>query len=88
MRIVGADDTCHGPSMITDRLTARVLGALLLVLPLIIDLSCMLLSPAEVRQRPGFSLVVIVPSLPFFVFGALLLRRAGKLKEDEEDAQR
>ncbi len=70
--------------MITDRLTARVLGMLLLLLPFIIDMSCLMYAKPELRMRPGFLAVVILPSLPIFAFGAILLRRASRMKEEEE----
>lgn len=70
--------------MITDRLTARVIGVLLLFLPFIIDASCVIFAKPELRMRPGFLAVVIVPSLPIFLGGMLLLRRASRMKEEEE----
>ena len=70
--------------MIEDRFTARVLGLLLVVLALIIDVSMFVFVQPEVRAKPGFPLLVIVPSLPIFAFGVALLRRASKLKESED----
>ena len=72
------------PEMITDRLTAKVIGLLIIVLAMLIDVSCFIFVKPEVRAKPGFAAIVIVPSLPFFVGGAVLLRRAGRLKEDED----
>lgn len=70
--------------MIEDRFTAKVLGLLLIVLALIIDVSMFVFVQPEVRAKPGFPLLVIVPSLPIFAFGVVLLRRASKLRESED----
>jgi len=70
--------------MITDRLTARLFGALLLFVPFVIDVSCIVFAKPELRVRGGFLAIVIVPSLPLFVAGALLLRKAAKLPEVED----
>lgn len=72
------------PEMITDRLTAKVIGLLIILLAMLIDVSCFIFVKPEVRAKPGFAAIVIVPSLPFFVAGLVLLRRAGRLKEDED----
>jgi len=71
--------------MITDRMTARVLGLLVLVLSLLVDTSCFIFARAETRQNPRFTVVVLVSSLPLYAVGALLLRKASRMKEDEED---
>jgi hypothetical protein len=68
--------------MITDRLTARVLGVLLLFLPFVIDMSCIIFARPDLRSRPSYLAVVVVPSLPLFALGAFLLRRAARLPED------
>lgn len=68
--------------MITDRLTARVLGLLLLILPFLINASYFVLSRPEIRGTPRFAVIVIVPSLPLFALGAWLLRKASRMKED------
>jgi len=67
--------------MITDRLTARVLGLLLLILPFLVDLSCIMFARPDLRARPTFALVVVAPSLPLFALGTYLLRRATRMKE-------
>jgi hypothetical protein len=72
--------------MITDRLTARVIGLLLLILTVIIDTSTFIFTRPEVRWSPRFALMVILPSVPFLIFGVLLLRRAEHLKEDDDDS--
>ncbi|AKU98612.1 hypothetical protein AKJ09_05276 [Labilithrix luteola] len=71
--------------MITDRLTARVIGLLLIILPLIIDVSSFIFGKPELRSRPGYALIVILPSLPFLIGGALLLRRAERMKDGDDD---
>lgn len=70
--------------MINDRYTARVLGALLVILAILIDVSSFIFVKPEVRQKPGFALIVILPSLPIVAFGIHLLRRASKLREEED----
>jgi hypothetical protein len=72
-------------AMITDRLTAKVLGFLLLVLPFIIDVSCVMFAKPEVRARSGFVLAIVLPSLPLFALGAYLMRKGNRLKDDEEE---
>lgn len=67
--------------MITDRFTARVLGATVLVLGVLIDLSMFLFVKPEVRARPEFPLLVLVPSLPIFVAAAVIWRRGTKYEE-------
>ena len=74
--------------MITVRLTARVLGVVVLLLALLIDTSCFMFARPETRQSPRFAVVVMVPSLPLFLIGALLLRRAARMKDDDENETR
>lgn len=71
--------------MITDRMTAKVLGFLVLVMTLLIDTSCFIFARPETRQSLRFAVVVAITSLPLFAVGALLLRKASTMKEDEED---
>ena len=71
--------------MITDRMTARVLGLLVLVLSMLVDTSCFIFARPETRQNPRFTVVVVVSSVPLYLIGALLLRKASRMKEDEED---
>ena len=72
--------------MITDRMTAKVLGFLVFVMTLLIDTSCFIFARPETRQSPRFAAVVIITSLPLFVVGGLLLRKAEKMKEEDDDA--
>jgi hypothetical protein len=71
--------------MISDRLTAKVLGLLLLILPFIVDVSCLMFAKPEYRVRPGFVLAILLPSLPIFALGTYLLRKAGRMKPDEDE---
>ncbi len=67
--------------VINDRFTAKVLGATVLVLGVLIDVSMFVFAKPEVRAKPEFPLVVLVPSIPIFVVAALFWRKAAKLKE-------
>lgn len=67
--------------MITDPLTAKVLGLLVLVLALVIDACFFMFTKPELRAMPGFTLIVLVPSIPLFVIGALLLRKGLNMKD-------
>ena len=71
--------------MITDRMTAKVLGFLVFVMTLLIDTSCFIFARPETRSSPRFAAVVVVTSLPLFLVGALLLRKAEKMKEDDDE---
>ena len=72
--------------MITDRMTAKVLGVLVLFLTLIIDTSCFIFARPETRSNPRFAVVVAITSIPLYVVGALFLRKASTMKEDPEDS--
>lgn len=65
--------------MLNDRFTARVLGATILLLGVVIDVSMFVFAKPEVRAKPEFPVLVLVPSLPIFVVGALVFRRGAKL---------
>jgi lipopolysaccharide export LptBFGC system permease protein LptF len=71
--------------LINDRFTARVLGLVIILFALLIDASFFMLSKPEAKAKPGFAFIVLVPSLPFIGIGAYLLRRAERLKDDDED---
>ena len=71
--------------MITDRMTARVLGVVVLLLSILIDSSCFIFARPETRANPRFALVVVLTSLPMYLVGALLLRKAARMKESEGD---
>jgi hypothetical protein len=71
--------------MITDRMTAKVLGLVVLMLALLIDTSCFIFARPETRANPRFAVVVAITSLPMFLVGALLFRKASRMKEDAEE---
>lgn len=70
--------------VLSDRSTARILGAIVLVMTILIDVSCFLFTKAEIRARASFPLVVFVPSLPLFAAAAWLFRRSSKLEIEED----
>ena len=70
--------------MITDRFTARVLGAVVILMTFLIDVSCFIFTTAEIRSRPSFPLVVLLPSLPLVGLGIYLFRKAARLKAEED----
>jgi hypothetical protein len=71
--------------MITDRMTARVLGLVVFVLAMLVDTSCFMFARPETRQSPRFVMVVVLSSLPMYLAGALLFRKAARMKDTEED---
>ncbi len=70
--------------MLTDRFTAQVLGAIVLVMTILIDISCFIFTKPEISHRPTFPLVVLIPSLPLFAVSFWLFRRAARLKVEED----
>lgn len=68
--------------MLTDRLTARVLGVLVLIFSVLIVGSCFLFARPETRREPRFPVVVLVSSLPMFLAGGAILWRSSRLKDD------
>lgn len=68
--------------MLTDRFTARVLGAIVLVMAVLIDVSCFIFTKPEIRSRATFPLVVLIPSLPVFAASYWLFRKSAQLKDD------
>lgn len=71
------------PAVFNDPFTARVVGAVTIIMTLLIDISCLMFTRPEISQRPSFPLVVLVPSLPLFAFGIYLFRRASRMKAEE-----
>ncbi len=71
--------------MLTDRVTAKVLGLLVVALTLLIDISCFIFARPETRQSPRFAVIVLVMSVPLFVISALLFRKASKLPDESEE---
>lgn len=74
--------------MITDRMTARVLGLVVFLLAILIDTSCFVFARPETRQSPRFAMVVALSSVPMYLVGALLLRKAARMKDGEENEPR
>ena len=71
--------------MITDRMTARVLGLVVLMLSILIDSSCFIFARPETRSNPRFAVVVVLTSLPMYLVGVLLLRKAARMKDSEDE---
>ena len=70
--------------MLNDRFTAQVLGAIVLVMTILIDVSCFIFTKPEISHRATFPLVVFIPSLPLFAVSFWLFRRAARLKVEED----
>lgn len=70
--------------MINDRFTAKVIGLVLIVFALLIDASFFMLSKPEQKAKPGFAFIIIIPSLPFVGFGAYLIRKADRMKSEDD----
>lgn len=70
--------------MLTDRFTARVLGAVVLVMTFLIDVSCFIFTKPEISHRPTFPLVVILPSLPLLALSVWLFRKAAQLEPGDD----
>jgi lipopolysaccharide export LptBFGC system permease protein LptF len=70
--------------LINDRFTAKVLGLVIILFALLIDASFFMLSKPEAKAKPGFALIIIVPSLPFIGIGLYLLRKGERMKADDD----
>jgi hypothetical protein len=73
----------RAPLVIRDALTAKVLGLMVICLMTLIDVSTIMFTKAD-PARPLFPLFVVLPSLPIFAFGAYLLQRGFRMKDDDE----
>lgn len=71
--------------MINDRFTAKVLGLVIILFTLLIDASFFMLSKPEAKAKPGFALIILVPSLPFVGIGLYLLRKGERMKADDDE---
>jgi lipopolysaccharide export LptBFGC system permease protein LptF len=71
--------------LINDRFTAKVLGLVIIIFALLIDASFFMLSKPEAKAKPGFAIIVLVPSLPFIGIGLYLLRRGERMKREEDE---
>jgi len=69
--------------MITDRMTAKVLGYIVLLMAVLVDSTCFVFARPETRANPRFAVIVAVSSIPMFVIGALLLLKASRMKDDQ-----
>jgi hypothetical protein len=69
--------------MITDRMTAKVLGYVVLLMAVLVDSTCFVFARPETRSNPRFAMVVAITSIPMYLVGALLLRKASRMKDDE-----
>lgn len=69
--------------MLTDRFTAQVLGGLMVAMTVLIDVCMFVFNKPEVTHKPGFPLVVIIPSLPLFAIAGYLFHRAKSLKDPD-----
>lgn len=70
--------------MITDQFTAKLLGAIVLLMVFTIDVGCFFFTKPEISHRPTFPLVVLVPSILPALFAAHLFRKASKMKADQD----
>ena len=68
--------------MITDRMTAMVLGYLVFVMTALIDVSCFIFARPETRSSPRFAVVVAVTSVPLLIAGALFIRKGASMKKE------
>jgi hypothetical protein len=82
VRIDGRDDTRQ--PLINDRFTAKVIGLVLIVFAILIDTSFFMFSKPEAKAKPGFALIIILPSLPFLAIGAYLIRRGERMKDEDD----
>jgi len=71
--------------VIEDKMTARILGLLFILLPAIVVVSTLVMTKPEARTGRLVA-VLVVPSLPFALFGGYLLRRASSLPEDDDES--
>lgn len=70
--------------MITDRFTARVLGAVVLLMTFGIVVGSFFFTKPEIRHQPTFPLVVLVPTLPLIALGIYLFRKAARLPVSDD----
>jgi hypothetical protein len=70
--------------VITDRFTARILGAVVLLMTFTIDVGSFMFTKPELRSRATFPLLVLIPSLPLALAGVWLLRKSSRLPDEED----
>lgn len=66
--------------MLTDKFTAKVLGAMLILFPFLMGGATLLLTTPALRT-PKLYVGVLVMTLPVWIAGMLVFRHAKKLKE-------
>ena len=71
--------------MIADRMTAKVLGYIVLLMAVLVVSTCFVFARPETRTNTRFAVVVLVSSIPMFVVGGLLLRKASRMKDDDDE---
>jgi hypothetical protein len=71
--------------MITDRMTAKVLGYVVLLMAVLVVSTCFVFARPDTRTNPRFAMAVLVSSIPMFVAGALLLRKASRMKDEDDE---
>lgn len=69
--------------MITDRMTARILAYVVLLMAVLVDSTCFVFARPETRFSPRFAVIVGVTSIPMYLVGALLLRKGSRMKDDD-----
>lgn len=74
--------------MLTDRMTARVLAYLVLLMAVVVDSTCFIFAKPETRESSRYIVVVAVSSLPMYIAGALLLWKASRMKEDVDESSK
>lgn len=66
--------------MLSDRLTARILGAVASLMTFAIVVGALFFTKPEIRARSSFPVVVLVFALPPAALAAWLFRRASQMK--------
>ncbi|MBL8608346.1 MAG: hypothetical protein JNL38_13565 [Myxococcales bacterium] len=71
--------------MIKDAMTAKVIGLLLIVFPLIINSTILMAARHEGDPSLRYLLVALVPSLPLMALGTWLIRKGYSMPNDGDD---
>ena len=66
--------------MLTDKFTAKVLGAMLIVFPFLMGGATILMTDRVLRSNKLY-IGILIMTLPLWIGGALLFRKAKTLKE-------
>lgn len=70
--------------MISDQFTAKLLGAIILLMVFTIDVGCFFFTKPEISHRSTFPLVVLIPSILPVLFATYLFRRASRMKPEQD----